>query len=75
MLDRSRVAERDEIEDTGESDEDDGEPDAAQRPVTPVERETAYSRRGAGDENDVQWDSSQFFDGARRLELRHLLPR
>ena len=61
VLNRRRIAERDEIESAGERDEDDGEREPAQRPVPPVQREAAHSRRGARDQNDVQWGSSQLF--------------
>jgi hypothetical protein len=55
MLDRRRVSQGDEIEGAGEGDEENGERKSAQCPVTPVKRETAHTRRGAGDQNDVQW--------------------
>ena len=48
---------------------DDREPEAAQRPVPPVQREARRPRRGARDQNDVQLGSSQPFpvrSGPRR---------
>ena len=42
------------------------ERETAQRPVPPVEREAAHSRRGARDQNDVQWGPPNFSVGARR---------
>src|SRR5512143_1654087 len=54
MLDRGRPLERDEVEAEGEGDEQREQAEAAAEPVSPVQRERARSRMGAGYQDDVQ---------------------
>ena len=59
ILRRRRVFQRDEIEDQRAADHHGHQPERAQHPVPPVEREHAGTRRGARQQNDVQLASSQ----------------